>query len=438
MKVNDFISLSKKEFKYLERKTSYSWGFKKKRNYLDKFSLFFSKNLLKIPKYFHYLFKLLNSIKKINKDFKKLVNLPILITVKLPDSQYKYHQIFKKYFGYLEPPNKYIHIEISEYMISIFDAQIFDKKEIVTFSFLDISRLSKIQNFKLGILSLFPGTYKKVSFEILSNLFYLAFNVFNPNYLTFPYEGQLWEKALLLASKKFRFQSYGVVHALNITTQENKGIDFEEKYSPNNLIVLNEYQKSFLIKNKGWNAEKIIIRKIRENKTNIFSLVKENKSFIDFQSNNLLIVGSYLKNEDIAAFKIVQKIIELNNNLNIFYKPHPSRTDSYQRTMTNKYRKFFKFNFIKNIDNLEFQLILTPFSSSASVEMLILECDRFLVFRNSNYFVPDIFYQYNLFLNIADEESSLEEIENCINSNKKLKLKFKEEKPLKIGKFEIL
>ena len=67
-----------------------------------------------------------------------------------------------------------------------------------------------------------------------------------------------------------------------------------------------------------------------------------------------------------------------------------------------------------------------------------MECDRFLVFRNSNYFVPDIFYQYNLFLNIADEESSLEEIENCINSNNNLKLKFKEEKPLKIGKFEIL
>ena len=40
MKVNDFLSLSKKEFKYLERQTTYSWGFKKKRNYLDKFSLF--------------------------------------------------------------------------------------------------------------------------------------------------------------------------------------------------------------------------------------------------------------------------------------------------------------------------------------------------------------------------------------------------------------
>ena len=82
MKVNDFISLSKKEFKYLERKTCYSWGFKKKRNYLYKFLLFFSENLLKIPKFFYSLFKLFNSIKKINKDYKKLVNLPILLTVK--------------------------------------------------------------------------------------------------------------------------------------------------------------------------------------------------------------------------------------------------------------------------------------------------------------------------------------------------------------------
>lgn len=438
MKVNDFLSLSKKEFKYLERQTTYSWGFKKKRNYLDNFSLFFSKNLLKLPKYFYSLFKLLNSIKKINKDYKKLGNLPILITVKLPDSQYNYHQIYKKYFGYLEPPKKYIHIEISEYIISIFDVKIFDKKEVVTFSFLDISKLSKLKNFKLGILSLFPGTYKKVNFEILSNLFYLAFNIFNPNYLIFPYEGQLWEKALLLASKKIRCKSYGIVHALNITTKENNGIDFEEKYSPNNLIVLNKFQKSFLIKNKGWNAENIIIRKISENKTNIFSLKKEKLSFIDLQSNNILIVGSYLKNEDISAFKIVQKIIEINNKLNIFYKPHPSRTESYKRSISKKYKKFFKFNFIRNIHNLKFQLILTPFSSSASIEMLILKCDRFLVFRNSNYFVPDIFYQYNLFLNIADEESSLEEIENCINLNNKLKLKFKEEKPLKIGKFGIL
>ena len=60
MKINDYISVSKKQFKYLESKSSYSWGFKKKKNYLDKFTLFFSKSLIKLPKFFYSLFSFLN------------------------------------------------------------------------------------------------------------------------------------------------------------------------------------------------------------------------------------------------------------------------------------------------------------------------------------------------------------------------------------------
>lgn len=426
----DLIKLSSVFFKKIIKQDIYKWGVPRSKKIFI-YNLTF-KNL-----YRFYRFRLNLSLNFFLSLFysnnfniqKKFLNKPVLITCEFPNKSFTYKKIYQKYFGKYKSPD-HIYLEVMPDFIRLFYVESL-KKELITH--INIKNLFFINYFftiKTFFLRLIPFKWKKYQYEIIINLYYLIFKKIKPNFIIYPFEGQLWEKAINIAGEKLNIKRIGVIHALNITNPENKKIIFNKQISPNILIALNKYQKNFLSQNMGWHKNQIFIRDIKYNKPSKNIMLANEKLTINMKSKNILIIGSYFIHEDLASFEITKKILSRNHNMNIFYKPHPTLPEENKKKVKSKFSNELRFHIIESIQNKEFNIIISPLSSSSSIELIFSRCKRLLIYENSEYITPNIFKQFNLNIKPINENSSIVDIKKFLEYNPKLNYKIAGTKPL--------
>ncbi|WP_320675303.1 hypothetical protein [Prochlorococcus sp. MIT 1341] len=434
MSLIDYIKLTKIELTNLVSMSSYEWGvpIKKIRNqdFLHLKSL-----QRKLGIYCQLNLKFLYSLFRTKKLFSvsELPRLPLIATypISLTYISNSPSKIVDKYFGSYQHSTSYYLAMLDKYHISLYLFKEGDHKLISEINFADLSSTFPLKSVLWLLKNFNPFSLLRSQYELQTNLYSLVLSYINPTYIVFPYEGQLWEKLLIRVSSDYNITTKGFIHALNITTPENKRIKFSSSYSPNQLIVLNQYQYDFLYKFMKWPLNRLNIRSLRKrpNSTSISELAKSSL-LSDKNKKSILILGSYLPQEDSAAFEIVSKIIKYFNYTEIFYKPHPSLSLKTLETLSETLSIEIKIQIIDKLMNYPYGIILSPSSSSSSIELCTSGVDRLIIYRNSCYLCPNIFYQFNKYIEVLDESSGITKLKQFLKFKKFPNIEFKSYNPL--------
>ena len=263
--------------------------------------------------------------------------------------------------------------------------------------------IRSIKNYNLlFILTLIPLYPKLCDFIIYKkNIFFFnqIIKKIVPKKIVFPFEGQLWEHALVKASSINKVKSIGFMHALNITTSINSRIKFSKGVSPDILISINNNQEKYLVEKKNWPKQRIKMYNLqRKSPLEIFFKKNYNKK------NNLIIfLGSYFKHEDDFAIYLINYHKEFFNRYKILYKPHPLNINKINNK--NLSRNFNIIDSFEDLNNIFPEKIISPLSSTSSLEILSYSSIPVLIYRSKKYVCPNPFEQFNIKPLIIDENN---------------------------------
>ena len=236
----------------------------------------------------------------------------------------------------------------------------------------------------------------------MKNVFELLFQKISFRKLYFPMEGHLWERSLCIASRKFNFKTYGFIHALNITTSANNKLIYISKFSPNYVIAQNMGAKVTLIK-KSWPSKLILLRSI--NQDNILILRNLNKLQTK-ENHNILLLGSFMRTEDEAALKYCYKIFKDKKEFTVFYKPHPLIAKNATFHLKKSIGSLSNVEIIKTFKNEKFNIVLSPLSSTSSIQLNSNKNCRLLLYSNPKFHCPNPLDQFGIKLKFVDKDKN--------------------------------
>lgn len=369
----------------------YNWGAPKNKfsiNYLiynvKNFLIFLNqyKNDLKS------CFKTGNTIKK--NIFKKYNKKKSIVFFYFTPEELKKEKAFKKYYGESSVDNSF-HIYLKS--INEIDIYYYSKEKyqyISSIKFITIKNLFSLERFHLIIFHLIPFFRDFSNFLLLSSLINIFFENVKVSSIFFPMEGQLWEKSLIYSAKQYGINTNGFLHALNITTPTNNQIIFSELFSPKLGIAQCKEAKNILIK-KGWEKINTSIRTI--NRVNILNI---NQKYYKNKKVKVLLLGSFMRVEDIAALKYCLDYYSNTNSYSIFYKPHPLIAKKVKSHLKKSIGNSSLIQIIKDTENLFFDILLSPLSSTSSIQLNPDKNFKVLIYYNPNFHCPNPLAQFSI------------------------------------------
>ena len=392
---NFFNKLDVQDFNKFYRYSTYAWG-RSTRKFV-RIIYFFKLRLSKSKMFLKIIFEIINL-----KNFDDIYN-----TSKYPHlfvyntSDYKNPEYwYRRYYGDSKKGLS-IHLFIQEFsnvnIIFFNPSEGFSSEKKICLGFL--RKNIYLLFFFLPLIPFSPKLYDFIIYKLNLSVFSQIIKKLAPKKIIFPFEGQTWEYALIRASSKKKIGTLGFVHALNITTEINTRIKFFKGISSNSLITANILQTKYLIEKKSWPANKI--------KT--FSLYRESpleilfKNSDQIKSDYILFLGSYFKHEDDFAISLINYHKKIFKSTKILYKPHPL---NIKKIKLNK--SFKNLRIIYNLDQLNHTFpssIISPLSSTASLEILSYSSIPVLIYKSKNYICPNPFEQFKIDPIIIDEDN---------------------------------
>lgn len=388
---NKFDIEKLKEFKRLDY--SYDWGIPK--NKLSKIFYDLKHRLSKAKLFLKFIFEIPDL--SIADDLKNIKNCETLFVYNNSDYRNP-EKWYKRYYGESKKGLS-AHLFIREYS----NLKIVYFNPINGFNETKNVCLSSRSNYKLlfflPIIPLYPLLYDFIIYKKNISVFNYLIKKLIPERIVFPFEGQSWEHALVKASSINKVKSIGFIHALNITTAINSRINFSKNVSPDLIISININQGKYLIEEKNWPKDRIKISNLRR-KSPLDKLLKSQ----DYRKNNLIIfLGSYFKHEDDFAIYLINYHKKFFNKYEILYKPHPLNMNKINNKKLSK--NFKIIDNLKDINNIFPEKIISPLSSTSSLEILSYSSIPVLIYKSQKYICPNPFDQFNIQPIIIDEDN---------------------------------
>ena len=253
--------------------------------------------------------------------------------------------------------------------------------------------------FFLPIFPFYPKLCDYLTHKINLVIFDKIIKLLKPNKIIYPFEGQSWEYAIVQTSFFYKIKTLGFIHALNITTAINNRIIFNKDISPDILLTINSQQSEYLITRKNWPRERIKFFNLNRKSPLDSLFINKNSK----KSNIILFLGSYFQHEDNLVINLIKYHKNLFKSFDIFYKPHPLNIN---KTNSNNSKGILKI--INNLDQLNNILpdkIITPLSSTSSLELLSFSSIPLIIYRSKKYCSPSPFDQFDVQPIIIDEDN---------------------------------
>lgn len=211
--------------------------------------------------------------------------------------------------------------------------------------------------------------------------------------IIFPFEGQYWEQVICMMGRVNNCTTYGVLHALNISCSLNSRLQFHKDLSPDFFISQSNYTSLYMKEVFGWPDDASITMQINgKYPLNRLIHVRQRMEVISpAYCKVVLVLGSYMLNEDLAAFELLKTYLP---GAVYYYKPHPIRC-SDEEFMTS-IQKACESIIWSNSDGVVVDLVVSPLSSTISLELFLSGQQNLVVHGLSNGFSPNPFEQFEI------------------------------------------
>ncbi len=253
---------------------------------------------------------------------------------------------------------------------------------------------------------------------------------FAPSSIAFPFEGQYWEQVICMMSRINGCKTYGVLHALNISCSLNSRLEFHNVLSPDHFISQSVYTSLFLQKFFGWPRHKACLKRLKGKYPLSRVIGVQNKIKDTSDANEILILGSYMLTEDLSAFRLLKLHFP---GAVYYYKSHPLRRSDKEFMLS--IHKHCEILLWDGEDSVVFDIILSPLSSTVSLELFLAGQENLLVYGLSNGCTPNPFEQFEIKLRTeaAADDAKLWSLESE-QSVASIKEEICAHQPLEIGK----
>lgn len=299
------------------------------------------------------------------------------------------YKIFSKYYSFTQV-QRFVLVNLRSHSFDIF--------------FYDLDRFTHLSTYPLLFsldlsgTTLFSSFFKTFNptFFLYKSIIFSFYNLFfslSPISIDFVFEGQLWEKCLVHAAKKSEIQSVvGFLHALNITCLENTRIRFSNGFSPYVLRVLGVRQKEHLIAYHHWPDSLISVSSASSPSSSLLSYITTFSTDYNDRYHAIIVLGSYFKHEDLAAYSFVESLMASFPHLLILYRPHPLRSTKKFQLASQKHQKSISSHSIFPL------FILSPLSSTSSIELSLGYSGRLLLYSHPSFHTLNPLFQF--FINL--------------------------------------
>lgn len=211
--------------------------------------------------------------------------------------------------------------------------------------------------------------------------------------IIFPFEGQYWEQVICMVGRVHGCTTYGVLHALNISCSLNSRLQFDKDLSPDFFVSQSIYTSLYLQEVFGWPKDTSITMQIK-GKYPLNRLIRVRQQ-MEVRSTAcckvVLVLGSYMLNEDLAAFELLETYLP---GAFYYYKPHPIRYSDEEFMISIK--KQVESTVWNDSSSVVVDLVVSPLSSTVSLELFLAGQQNLLVHGLSNGFSPNPFEQFGI------------------------------------------
>ena len=211
--------------------------------------------------------------------------------------------------------------------------------------------------------------------------------------IVFPFEGQYWEQVICMMGRDNGRTTYGILHALNISCSLNSRLQFHKELSPDFFVSQSIYTSSYLQEVFGWPKDASFTMQIKgKYPLNRLIRVRQRMEVMSpTYCKVVLVLGSYMLNEDIAALELLETYLP---GAIYYYKPHPIRYSDEEFMMS--IQKECESTIWNDSSGVVVDLVVSPLSSTVSLELFLSGQQNLLVHGLSNGFSPNPFEQFDI------------------------------------------